>query len=439
MIDMSNLRDVADKNLEMYVPWNQIRGVISRQDMGDFIGTKLEEVKITPKMLFILVAVGLFVWNLKRRARESREAAKLNRDLPASTFPPIEPLEDFNWETTEPLKFRPFKPKYHLTMGLQTLDPADLIPMDKTYKERLALRRSLLKEYHETVVAVNDDSDPRTRAAVSELYTYLMGTYLPGRYPTMFKLHRTEFEAGKAVMVQNLVTGELWPVEVGKSTPTITALETLIKTVDEDFLILLPEKSSSSEKKKKKTDGEGEGEGEATKYILEAYATCYPAGFDTRKKLGHRLATIHDPVPGYKEKLERSMDRFFDKLEVGKYVRRVNWSVTTDAELFSAFGNKIHGGADDESTTTPLRMEELDLDQTFVRCERQTLHRLPSSRALVFAFHTYRYPIRDIKDEGLGEDLARAIDGLKEGSVPQMHFYKRGAVWGEAVKAYLRS
>lgn len=65
---MSNLRDVADKNLEMYVPWNQIRGIISRQDMGDFLRTKLEEVKITPKMLFILVAVGLFVWNLKRRA-----------------------------------------------------------------------------------------------------------------------------------------------------------------------------------------------------------------------------------------------------------------------------------------------------------------------------------------------------------------------------------
>lgn len=43
-----------------------------------------------------------------------------------------------------------------------------------------------------------------------------------------------------------------------------------------------------------------------------------------------------------------------------------------------------------------------------------------------------------IKDEGLGEDLATAIDGLKDGSVPEMHYYKRGAVWGEAVKAFLR-
>ncbi|KAH8645500.1 hypothetical protein BX600DRAFT_478233 [Xylariales sp. PMI_506] len=29
----------------------------------------------------------------------------------------IEPLKDFDWETTEPLKFRPFKPTYHITMG----------------------------------------------------------------------------------------------------------------------------------------------------------------------------------------------------------------------------------------------------------------------------------------------------------------------------------
>jgi hypothetical protein len=29
----------------------------------------------------------------------------------------IIPLPDFDWRTTEPLKIRPFKPKYHLTMG----------------------------------------------------------------------------------------------------------------------------------------------------------------------------------------------------------------------------------------------------------------------------------------------------------------------------------
>jgi len=74
-----------------------------------------------------------------------------------------------------------------------------------------------------------------------------------------------------------------------------------------------------------------------------------------------------------------------------------------------------------------------------LRSERQTLYRLPESQALVFAFKTYLYPLKDIKDEGLGHELAEAIDGLKVGNAPQMHFYKRGAVWGEAVKRYLRS
>ena len=66
------------------------------------------------------------------------------------------------------------------------------------------------------------------------------------------------------------------------------------------------------------------------------------------------------------------------------------------------------------------------------------LHRLPQTKALVFSFKTYLYSLKDIKDEGLGEELAQAIDGLKEGSVPAMHFYKRGVVWGGAVKEYLR-
>jgi hypothetical protein len=80
----------------------------------------------------------------------------------------------------------------------------------------------------------------------------------------------------------------------------------------------------------------------------------------------------------------------------------------------------------------------VNIHQTYLRCERQLLHRLPSSKALVFSFKTYLYSISEIRDEGSGEELAAAIDGLKEGSVPQMNIYKKGLVWGETVKAFLR-
>jgi hypothetical protein len=74
-----------------------------------------------------------------------------------------------------------------------------------------------------------------------------------------------------------------------------------------------------------------------------------------------------------------------------------------------------------------------------LRCERQTLHRLPRSNAIVFAFHTYLYPIQDVKDEGSGEDLAIAIDGLQGASVPEIFTYKNGDQWGDAVRQFLRS
>ena len=34
--------------------------------------------------------------------------------------------------------------------------------------------------------------------------------------------------------------------------------------------------------------------------------------------------------------------------------------------------------------------------------------------------------------------MAQAIDGLSEGSVPEVAVYKRQVVWGEKVKAFLR-
>lgn len=288
--------------------------------------------------------------------------------------------------------------------------------IDKTYEERIAYRRRIMTEQGRHVVNVHDNL--LIRPAVVELYQYLLGTYLPLRFPTMFKLHEAEYEQGKTFMLENLVTGALFPAKATAQMPTERLLETLGRTVDEDFLFLMPEEDV-----------------EDPKYVLQAYVTVAPSGFDPAEKIGKRLAAIHDPVPGYGAKLEGSMDRFFSKVEVGKYVKRVNWAVTTNAELFAAGKGTTHAHEGD----VVEELDQIDVDKTFLRCERQTLHRLPKSKALVFAFHTYLYPIKQIKEEGRGEDLATAVDGLKAGNVPQMHFYKRGAVWGEAVKKYLRS
>ena len=48
------------------------------------------------------------------------------------------------------------------------------------------------------------------------------------------------------------------------------------------------------------------------------------------------------------------------------------------------------------------------------------------------------YPLADIKAEGLGPQLAGAIDGLRMGNAPAMWVYKGGVGWGRAVGEFLK-
>lgn len=49
--------------------------------------------------------------------RRYTKSLHINETASPSPYPPIEPLPDFDWKTKEPIKLRPFKPKYNLTMS----------------------------------------------------------------------------------------------------------------------------------------------------------------------------------------------------------------------------------------------------------------------------------------------------------------------------------
>lgn len=132
--------------------------------------------------------------------------------------------------------------------------------------------------------------------AVAELYSYMLGTYLPSRYPTMFVANslRGTFT--------NFVTG----VEVPLNCPEdkLEALRIIGETIEDDCFLL------------HQTD---EG------HMAVAFVCCFPTGFDPSAKIGKVLRDIHEPVPGY-DKIGASMERFFGRLEVGKTVKRLNVS-----------------------------------------------------------------------------------------------------------------
>ncbi|KAM3086550.1 hypothetical protein ACMFMF_000498 [Clarireedia jacksonii] len=166
--------------------------------------------------------------------------------------------------------------------------------MDKTYLSRLALRKEVIANHRPTVL----QALPSSYAAIRELYTYLLMTYLPTRFPTMYNLSPDKSALLNKSTSQHLALNPKSPFE---------ALQILGENVDTDFLFLVPS-----------LDGDG--------YILGGFICCFPSGFDSESLLGKKIRDIHGPVPGYKERLEKSMYRSFDRLEVGKVVKRVNVS-----------------------------------------------------------------------------------------------------------------
>ena len=157
-------------------------------------------------------------------------------------------------------------------IALETTSPSDLVPMDSTYLNRISLRKRLMETDLEEIIQSGSTS---THPAIDELYSWLVGAYLPSRYPTMFRIISLSGEAEKPkewLIMRSLVTGEDYPMEP-PSDPT-EALKVLCALVDEDLLILLPALDS---------DG----------YTLGAFLCCWPNGFHLRKMVGWRVRDIH--------------------------------------------------------------------------------------------------------------------------------------------------
>jgi hypothetical protein len=239
----------------------------------------------------------------------------------------VEALKDFDWASTEPLKFRPFKPIYHITMGkplsnifvghhtvpptneffrilgVHSTPPSDLITIDSNYLSRINIRKQTMTDHPtHTLGCIPSGVD-----VVQEVYTYLLQDYLPTRYPSLFSRDEKNFH--------NHVTNAYMPLSPPDD--PIHALRLLGETVEDDMFLLqsCPEGHRSV-----------------------AFLCTSPSGFDPSAKLGRLLEDIHKPVPSY-EKIGPSMERYFSRLEVGKNATRVNVSTKSRNRRLCAFEN----------------------------------------------------------------------------------------------------
>ncbi|NRB05821.1 MAG: DUF3445 domain-containing protein [Rhodobacteraceae bacterium] len=113
-------------------------------------------------------------------------------------------------------------------------------------------------------------------------------------------------------------------------------------------------------------------------HALTAAVLCFPASWSLAEKASHGLLRIHAPVASYDDQISKRVQRLFDGVQVGRPLWRFNRLWYETAELYQP--------------RTEDGRRDLARETHFMRCERQTLVRMPKTQAVVFAIHTYVLP-----------------------------------------------
>ncbi|CAF1026145.1 unnamed protein product [Adineta steineri] len=273
---------------------------------------------------------------------------------------------DWSIETTNPLPYRPFKygPEYFITMGTRRLDWDDWIELDNQW----------IRYHNEKLARLTGERASRLCKTAPEAYDAaletmeLLSEYLVCRYPSMFEF---EFSSTQK-QVRIKATGEIYPIH------SDDPLKCAAFLIQDDLALMI--------------------EGADGQYYLKAGAIPLPGFWRLEDKFNMSLAEIHTSgnVPKFQEKLQLSMERFFQKLMPEQAFVRYNYSIQMDGEL--AWSSSI-GSEDTFGIGRKDARPKTSIENIHFRSERQVLRRLPRSGAILFTVRTYFLPITDIAQE----------------------------------------
>ncbi|CUM63104.1 uncharacterized protein PRCAT00000670001 [Priceomyces carsonii] len=304
----------------------------------------------------------------------SRKLTYSNDELPKPTPLMITPEQVKNYDDRP---WRPFRWPYHQTMSIFKLDINHWLDMDKYYWHYIQEKERIIMKYGNQ----NIDCLPEGYDAAVELME-IVTDHMLIRYPLLFIL--VEDRGSKGKIVKNLLTSETLDMTLPLKEQPLVYVSKMAK---EDFYIV---------KKNPKDD----------LHYLVAAAVPFPGGsFGVNEKIGKHMDVIHEDVPYYKEKLQKSMERWMNKMSVGDPVERASWYISWDHKLKINSVYQIPKLKKDIEAEMKSS-EPMDFN---VRVERQTLRRLPKSRAIIFTNHPVFYSIEEMKDEPMIPSLLKKI------------------------------
>lgn len=165
--------------------------------------------------------------------------------------------------------------------------------MDNGYLDRLEERKQVICDNAYEAIGTGTIVNP----AIEELYEELMINFLPQRFPTMFSL--------KGSTLRNKITGCNYSININKLDHA-TMLRNLAENVEEDFYFMCPNEEETLR--------------------FQGYLGCFPGGFHSPSRVGMPVREIHQPVPGYQERIAKGTDRHLARLQPNTFIERYNVS-----------------------------------------------------------------------------------------------------------------
>lgn len=145
-------------------------------------------------------------------------------------------------------------------------------------------------------------------------------------------------------------------------------------------------------------------------WVFAAGVVCAPTYWSLPERIGLDLGGLHGPVPGGDPGLSSRIGRIFSGLQPGRILERFNWTVQA--------GDARH---------TPERPSAVgaDVHSLHLRVERQTIRKLPQTRAVLFTIRSVMDPLLPILARA---DWRDAFEDAWIGTAPEVRGYK---AWNE--------
>ncbi len=259
------------------------------------------------------------------------------------------------------------------TIGLAAMVPEEWIEVDTALPAYLDEKERLQTLHPDKVFVEESDS----HASQQEVLDSLAG-YLPATYPNTYRRIDQSIEIIPAARLIKLNQAGTPPLLLAS------------KLVQEDLVIM-----------RKGENG----------WRLAAASLSFPSSWSLLDKFGKPMHEIHAPVPGFGAGTRNAglIERMFDNLQPANPVKRFNWSIYSDGELY-------HPPASGERNANP--------DHAFIRVERQTLRKMPISRDILFTIRICLDPLSTLAAQPNAARLSHSLADQLSALSPEELAYK---------------